>query len=352
MSNIRYSLASHCPIHVKSGARLLSVSVALLLGCNSNSPTSPSETSEPPSGPFRSLEVAANAPNSFTQPRAGVPLADGSVAFIATLEDRGEEENNQAGERVGVLLQPAAGTEASVLYSGDQLVNPLDIDVSLDGKTLYVADPAAGPDGEGALVAFSVSGGEPSVALAGHRPRSVTVGPDGTIYFSGLSEEAAEPGVFRLDGDAASPLFVGAPLVDPSGIAVKANGDVLVADTRLFDGAPADGTAVLGSEAGVLLIHDGGASLIATGFASGYPAGIALTADEKSLIVSGEGPDRSDTVYVFDATDPKLPPTVVTDSFSAFQDASAGLKRSHEGNTFIWASLAVNGGTVYRIEGR
>jgi DNA-binding beta-propeller fold protein YncE len=250
-----------------------------------------------------------------------------------------------------VLLQPAAGKEASVLYSGDQLVNPLDIDVSLDGETLYVADPAAGPDGEGALVTISVSGGEPRVALAGRRPRSVTVGPDGTVYFSGISDETAEPGVFVLNGDTASALFVGAPLIDPSGIAAKANGDVLVADTRLFDGAAGDATAVLSSEAGIVLIHDGAASIFATGFATGYPAGIALTSDEKSLIVSGEGPDRSDTVYVFDATNPKLPPTVVTDSFSAFQDSSAGLKRSHQGNTFIWASLAVNGGTIYRIEG-
>ena len=89
MFNIRYSLAGRRPNHVARRARLLGVSVALLLGCNDNNPSTPSETTEPPAGPFRSREVAANAPSSFTQPRAGVPLEDGSVAFIATLEDRG-----------------------------------------------------------------------------------------------------------------------------------------------------------------------------------------------------------------------------------------------------------------------
>jgi hypothetical protein len=133
---------------------------------------------------------------------------------------------------------------------------------------------------------------------------------------------------------------------------VSKNGDLLVADTRLFDGASEGTSASINSEAGVLLIRDGQASLFATGFATGYPAGVALTWDEKSLIVSGEGPDRSDSVFVVDMTNPKLAPSVVQDSFSAFQDSSAGLKRSHQGNTFIWASLAANGGTIYRIEGR
>jgi hypothetical protein len=331
---------------------LLGISVTLLLGCSNDTHTKGGETPEPPAGPFRSLEVAANAPSSFTQPRAGVPFADGSVAFIATLEGLRDAEDADAGERVGVLWQPAGGGAAKLLYSGDQLVNPLDIDVSLDEKTLYVADPAAGADGEGALVALPVEGGEPSLALTGQRPRSVTVGSDGALYFSGISDETAEAGVFRLNGATSSPLFVGAPLVDPSGIAVKANGDVLVADTRLFDGSGNDEGEPLNSEAGIVLIHDGTASLFATGFSTGYPAGVALTSDDKALIVSGEGPDRSDTVYIFDTEKPKLPPTVVTDSFSAFQDSSAGLKRSHQGNTFIWASLAVDGGTLYRIEGR
>jgi len=143
----------------------------------------------------------------------------------------------------------------------------------------------------------------------------------------------------------------GAPLVDPSGIAVLKDGAVLVSDTRLFDGVSDGTTKSIPSEAGVVLIKDGQASIFATGFVTGYPAGIALTMDDKSLIISGQGPDHSDTVYIVDVANPKAPPTVVTDKFSAFQDSSAGLKRAHDSNTFIWASLAANGGTIYRIRG-
>ena len=37
--------------------------------------------------------------------------------------------------------------------------------------------------------------------------------------------------------------------------------------------------------------------------------------------------------------DPTAAPLIVRDEFSKFQDSSAGLKRAHDSNTFIWASL-------------
>ena len=304
-----------------------------------------------PMPPFRSLEAVANAPASFTQTRAGVPLPDGSTAFIATLEAVSDEERAGAGARVALFLQPAQGGSASVLYAGDKLVNPFDIDASLDGKTLYVADVSGGAEGRGAILTLGTTGGEPTEVVSGWAPRGVTVASDDRVYFSGIDETTGESGVFLLAGSAVSRVFAGAPLVDPSGIAVLKNGGVLVSDTRLFDGASDGTTTRNASEAGVVLIKDGQASIFATGFVTGYPAGIALTVDDKALIISGQGPDRSDTVYIVDVANPTAPPTVVTDKFSAFQDSSAGLKRAHDSNTFIWASLAANGGTIYRIRG-
>ncbi|HMI87697.1 MAG TPA: hypothetical protein VK550_26605 [Polyangiaceae bacterium] len=300
--------------------------------------------------PFKSLEPAANAPAAFTQPRAGVPLPDGSIAFLATLEALSDEERINSGSRVGVFIEPAQGGTPTVLYAGDRMVNPFDIDASLDGKTLYVADVAGGAEGRGAILALSTTGGDPAELASGSAPRGVTVADDGRVYFSGVDDATGEPGVFLLAGSAVSRVFAGAPLVDPSGIAVRKDGAVLVSDTRLFDGVPA-GTASIPSEAGIVLIQDGQASIFATGFVTGYPAGIALTADDKSLIISGQGPDHSDTVYIVDVANPQAPPTALTDTFSAFQDSSAGLHRAHDSNTFIWASLAANGGTIYRIRG-
>jgi hypothetical protein len=199
-------------------------------------------------------------------------------------------------------------------------------------------------------VRLSLGGGEPSFAAEGWSPRSVTLGAADALYFSGIEPTTGEPGIFRLVGDAVEPVFVGAPLVDPSGIAVFRDGRLLVADTRLLDGGALfeDATA---SEAGVVLIERGRASIFASGFATGFPAGVALTLDESTLIISGQGPDRRDTVYLVSVAEPKQLPAAVTDVFSEERDSSAGLKRAHDANTFIWASLSYQRGTVFRIDG-
>ena len=333
------------PLGPRLGSALALFAVALP-ACSGKPAPAPGQ----PAGPFSAVEATVNAPGSFTQPRAGVPLPDGSIAFLAMVEGLPETETKVSGQRVAVFKQTKGGAPA-VLYQGDKLVNPLDIDASLDGMTLYIADPSAGAEGTGAILTLASAGGEPAELISGWAPRGVTVSASGAVYFSGIDQDSGEPGVFIAAAGTASPVFVGAPLTDPSGIAVLENAGVLVADTSLFDRKP-EGAPRPDNEAGVVQISDGKASVFATGFATGYPAGIALTTDEKTLIISGEGPDRSDSVYLVDMANPKATPTIVTSSFSAFQDSSAGLKRAHDSNTFIWASLSANGGTVYTIRGQ
>ena len=345
---------------------LLGLAMGLALGCsnesappgmdpgpnvdagNQDAPGAPTNDGGTPGSPFKSLETAANAPALFSLSRAGVPLTGGAVAFIASLETLSDEERAASGARVGIWLQADQGSTPRVLYAGDKIVNPFDIDASFDGKTLYVADVAGGAEGRGAILSLSTGGGEPTELVSGFAPRGLTLASDDRIYFTGIDEATGEPGLFLLAGASVSKVFAGAPFVDPSGIAVRKDGSVLVSDTRLSDGA-SGGTKTLSKEAGIVLVKDGQASIFATGFVTGFPAGIALTTDEKALIISGQGPDRSDTVYIVDVANPTAPPTVVTDKFSAYQDSSAGLKRAHDSNTFIWASLAANGGTVYQI---
>jgi DNA-binding beta-propeller fold protein YncE len=299
-------------------------------------------------GPFESMVTAANAPAIFTAPRAGVPLEGEAIAFIALDQRIPEAERAQSAARSAVFLQRDARSEASVLYAGAGLVSPLDIEASLDGRTLYVADFAGGRSSTGAIVIVPTSGGSARFAAEGWSPRSVTVGPRDEVYFSGVDPATGAPGVFALEAGSVRTLFTGAPLVDPSGIAVFADGRVLVADTRAFDARTGP---LIASEASVVLIDRGQASVFATGFASGFPAGLALTLDESTLIVSGEGRDRSDTVWLIDVAHPERQPKSVTDTFSRFQDAAAGLKRAHGRNTFIFASIAADGGTLFRIEG-
>jgi DNA-binding beta-propeller fold protein YncE len=293
----------------------------------------------PAAGPFKSLEVAANDSATFVQPLAGVPLEGGRTAFIALTP--AEAESGAA--EPAVFLSDADGIRA--LHVGTPLAVPLDIDVDASGNYVVIADQAAGEDHLGALLLVSLAdGGASELGASGYAPVSVTIADDGRAYFSGRNPESGTPGVFVFDGASVATVYEGAPLVDPSGVALFADGRILVADTRLADENPE-----IGSGAGVVLIEGGAASVFVTGFETGYPAGIALTTDEKTLIVSGQGADSRDKVFVFDVT--TRTGSVIEADFSSSQLSSGGLKRSRGENTFVWSSLAFGGGTVYTIKG-
>jgi hypothetical protein len=89
--------------------------------------------------------------------------------------------------------------------------------------------------------------------------------------------------------------------------------------------------------------------LFASGFDTGYPAGLALTRDDAVLIVSGQGPDSSNLVFLFDTSDPEADPAIET-GFARQMWSSGGLHRAHGENRFAWCDRAAEGGTVYSIE--
>jgi len=317
----------------------------LLVGASGCSESSTNGSGKPPpasTSAFSSVEVAANAAGGFTNPLSGTPLPSGEVAFIARLPESGDTPLRPA------LLRGGPGADPVVLYAGERLSNPLDLDLTTDGAALVVADSVyLGDDGEnagGAVLTFPIDGGEPSASAVGYVPRGVSVAESGEVYFSGRDPESGAPGVFELSGGTAVPVYVGAPLVDPSGIAVFSDGRVLVADTSYSDGDGA-GTASRGA---VVLLDHGEATLFASGFETGYPAGLALTTDEHLLVVSGQGPDSSNLVFLFDTSAPGVPPRVET-AFASEQWSSGGLHRAHGTNHFAWCDRAQGGGTVYSI---
>jgi DNA-binding beta-propeller fold protein YncE len=279
-------------------------------------------------GPFRSSSVAAHHPSVFSAPLAGVALDRSTTAVLAV----GRSTRSYA-----IFSSRRGGV--STVYDGPELLAPSDLDRR--GGELIVADRAA-DDGGGALVSISISSGQVEEVFArGYRPASVTVDAIGAIYLSGTDPLTREPGVFRVSeaGGQVETLFAGRPLVDPSGIALMADGRVLVADTSLAGS----------SRGGVFAIQDGRAELLASGFAAGFPAGIALTTDDSTLVVSGLGDDGRDRLFVFDLASGER--TAVEAEFTAAQSSSGGLHRAPDGNTFIWSSGSFNGGTVYRFEG-
>jgi hypothetical protein len=313
--------------------------------CSDSKSDSGGEPADPGSdSAFSSVEVAANASSGFSGPLSGTPLPEGGVAFIAMLPPPSEEEPARP-----ALFRADQGEEPSVLYSGDLLQNPLDLDVSEDGASILVADAVHldenGENDGGAMLTFPIDGGDPVASAVGYRPRAVTVADSGEVYFSGSDPETSEPGVFELAGDVVTPVYVGAPLVDPSGIAVFEDGRIAVADTSFSDGED----SAIASRAAVVLIDGGEASLFASGFETGYPAGLALTKDDAVLIVSGQGPDSSNLVFLFDTARPEAPPAIET-GFASEMWSSGGLHRAHGENRFAWCDRAAEGGTVYAIE--
>ncbi len=349
MSNIRYQSLSP-PVWPPHSGRVRHCASALgallVIACSTEEKPDP----KPSDGPFERVEAVA--PTSDEAPHgaifAATHLSENTIAFVARQRDAAASEDTSSAFAV---FTKRDGESARVLYAGAKLRTPFDIDVSPgDGttdRTLYVADMTAG-EGSGAVLALPAGGGEPSEHAAGYFPRGVTVAADGRVYFSGRDPESGQAGVFTLAGGAVSTVFAGAPLVDPSGIAVLRGGRVIVADTRFFE-ANADSEATqIHTEAGLVSIDTGRATILARIPHTGYPAGLAATQHESALIVSGLAASSSNTVYLVSLARPSAEPTAITAPGNNDQ-SSAGLHRMHGTNTFAWADASQSKGAVYRI---
>jgi hypothetical protein len=326
-------------------ASRLRVAVALLLGgllsaaCVNTEPT-------PAPGPIENGTIGgltAAAHDETTQ-----------SPFDATLSPEGEEvyyialgKDEDGEDTPGVFTVPAAGGAPTELALGDPLQGPAGVDITLDGATLLIADPAAEDEDaddpeQGALFAVPTAGGAPSVVTgtAGYAPTGVVVArTSGTeyAYFTGRDPVTQERGLFRVEpaGGAVESLAQGAPFSDPGGVAVNEEGVAFV-----VDGDPED------PEARVIKVERSTAIVIVEGIGVGYPAGIALSKDETVFLVSGIDPEAGhDTVYrvVVDS----LEMTQISDPISSYAE-SAGLHRAHDAEVYAWADSEADGsGTVY-----
>jgi DNA-binding beta-propeller fold protein YncE len=278
----------------------------------------------------------ATTGGDYRRPLDSVPDPEGGKIYFTASDGTG----------AGVFSVPLAGGDATRLHTGDPYVAPFGIDIATDGTRLYVADSGAGADDEtshvyGAILVQAPAGGEPST-LAGTEGKGVRglyvarAGDSDVLYFTGLGA------VYRIaaTGGKAETIASGAPLADPSGIAVTATGTIYVLDTVSSD---------LGL-ANVLKIVDGTAEIFLENVHVGYPAGIALTMDDTALVVSGiSGETDHDEVFTVDLASKA---TTVLDHPNITQNVeSAGLHRAKSRNTFSWADSTAGGkGIVYRVD--
>lgn len=298
--------------------------------------------------PGCSKETSAQSEDGFglTNIQPAANSGDFRSPFDATPDPKGENVYFTALTAEGipaVFKTSAKGGPVTILHQGAPLASPFGIAISEDGQTLFVADGSAelgeGDDipEDGAIFTLSVAGGSPR-ALAGTEsssPRGVEVRGD-SVYFTGKKQGQA--GVFKLPlvGGAATALVSGEPLREPSGIAVTAAGDVYIVDAFANDTV----------RAGVFKVTAGKAELVKDGFDVGHPAGLAMIADDRAVLVSGLDPAKgTDVVYRVELADKsqKRFDAVIGD----FTE-SAGLHKAKGADIYAWAdSRANNTGTVY-----
>jgi sugar lactone lactonase YvrE len=259
---------------------------------------------------------------------------------------------------LGVYQAPADGSNmgATAVYPtapndpNDPFIAPFGIAISSDDKTLFVADPGAGTADLGTIFVVPAGGGTPT-ALAGTDgtvPRGLDIVVEGgkdQLYFTGSKITAGMPtltGVYSMpaSGNSLGVVFMGPPFMDPSGIAVASNGDIYVIDTI----SSASNTAE------VYVIPKGGMpQLVVSDLRTGYPAGAALSMDEKTLYVSGlNAATMTDRVVAIDVATKTATEQLAMEIGSNVE--AGGLHRAKGADVFAWADLTAGGiGTVYRI---
>ncbi len=335
-------------------------------GSPAENPQETAQETTPDGGPTET--VAETSPDQPTQasveaaasqlltPLDATPGPNGETTYYtAMLPPNTDDPDNTEGR--GALFKVTKGNPPQELAKG--FVSPLNLVVSTDGQTVFVADRGqAKPEEEsdnasktGGIYTVPSAGGQATLIpnTQGYQPRGLDLikeGNDDVIFFSGLDPADGSAGVFKMKatGGAITPVLKGSPLRDPSGVAAAADGKVYVADANTEDG-----TSSL-----VYQIANGQASDFSGPIRVGYPAGIALNKKEDTLLVSGLQPQaNSSVVYLIKIADK----TVAEFTQGIAQNSeSGGVHRAHNTNTFAWADSNTvdadgkGGGTVYMIK--
>ena len=261
-----------------------------------------------------------------SSPYDAAPSADGQTIYFTASGAQG----------AAVYKAAASGGQASVLFAGSPLVFPSALAVSEDGKTLFVSDPAAEQDSGvlGGIYTIALPGGTPTLMAgsAGFIAAGLAVS-GAKVYVAGMSPGGVA-GLYAADaaGGALTAVATGASFADPSGIAVRSPDEIYVAD---------------GGNGSARIVRIAGASttVVLSGLAVGYPAGVALSPDQSSLYVSALDPAAGgDAVLRVDLASGHVDSTNA--GISQFVDA-AGLHRAASAPVYAWADTTANNtGTV------
>ncbi len=269
----------------KLSATLLFAALLIGLAAAASATISGSDKTSASSSSGIAIEVATLS-GSFQHPLdAAIDSAAINIYFTAT-----------GPNGPGVFHVPAAGGLATEVSAGHSFITPNGIAVGSDDQHVFVADPQAWEGGEILLVA--IGGGLPAMVHGTERtaPRGLDVViEDGheMIYFTGQDPDDGQVGVFKISATgAAHPTLVakGALFIAPDGVTVSRSGAVYVTDREA--NGPCSGS--------VFKITGKKIKKIVDEVRLGNPAGLALTLDESTLLVSAiqENSNRDQVLVV------------------------------------------------------
>lgn len=268
------------------------------------------------------VEVRAAAEN-LDRPIDAAPTPDGTVIFF--LQDVATGQ--------GLFAIDGGGEgDAAPRQVADGLADATSLAISSDANTVVVADATGltritADDGTMAAIAEAAT----------YQPRGLDLIPGAAgdiVVFTGIDPTDNTPGVFEvpLAGGTVERIATGFdPAAELDGVTVMADGTAWVTDQRGM----------------VYQVETGSApETIVTGTIVGDPAGIALTLDETTVLVSSVSAAGTSQVLLIDVA---AGTTSVFDDVIRANSGSGGVHRARDLATFAWCGIGA-GGTVYRIE--
>jgi len=214
--------------------------------------------------PVSGAQLALASGGSFRDP-AGVAIAPDGAIYVS--------DQNGGGTGGGKIFRIDPGTGAQTLVTSDlNLVNPEGLKAGSDGY-LYVADINAFGGPGGIIRIDPTTGAQTAVSSGGlfDSPQDLALAPDGTIYVTDSYRAGAVGSVIRVDPTTGGQMLVasGGNFVNSlnMGITVLSNGDLVVtslSSAKVVRVDPATGTQTVIS-AGQRLFHPKGVAVAADG---------------------------------------------------------------------------------------
>lgn len=321
----------HFNSHTRWLAGTVRMSLSLAIACGGD--IDEEGTATPGDEPL--VVTAATTGGEYQRPADSVPTDSGDTLYFVA---------ERTGGGNSVFSVPGEGGEATDLIPDTSLfVSPRGIDLSTDGTRLYVADPDL-MDGQGGMVMVVLE----TLAVAvvsgteGTTPRALDVVPGAVgdvVYFVGKVAGSDDAAILKIpaEGGTATTVISGNGLVTPDGVAADSSGVLYIVDR---DKA--------GPGLGQLLRYSGQLEILVSDILPGEPAGVAVTTDNSTVVVSAM--DRqmgTDEVLLVSTEDKSVHhfTQVVGEN-----TAAGGVHRAPNRDVFAWADSAAGGrGMVYRI---